>query len=139
MFLVFYNFIERDSTGSTFYTLWIIPLFINMFLLSLAMSLILSNIYIIAKDISQIWQVFTTFLFFLSPIFYKLVTFKEALPSFDYLNPLAGIIINARKVTMEGTHPDYRLLLFDLSYAIILLLIGLFLLNKLGSKAAEKL
>jgi ABC-2 type transport system permease protein len=139
MFLVFYNFIERDSSGSTMYTLWIIPLFINLYILSLAASLILSNIFIIAKDISQIWQVFTTFLFFLSPIFYKLVTFKEALPSFDYVNPLAGIIINARKVTMEGTNPDLRLLLFDFSYAIILLLIGLYLLNKLGSKAAEKL
>jgi ABC-type polysaccharide/polyol phosphate export systems, permease component len=139
MFLLFYNFLERDSTGSTIYTLWIIPLFLNLYILSLAVSLILSNIFIIAKDISQIWQVFTTFLFFLSPIFYKLVTFKEALPSFDYVNPLAGIIINARRVTMEGTHPDLRLLLFDFTYAIILLLIGLYLLNKLGSKAAEKL
>ena len=139
MFLIFYNFIEKDSTGSTIYTLWIIPLFVNMFILSLAVSLILSNIFIIAKDIAQVWQVFVSFLFFLSPIFYKLVTFKEALPRFDYLNPLAGIIINARKTAMEGINPDFSLLLFDFTYAIILLLIGLFLLNKLGSQAAEKL
>src|SRR4051794_70760 len=79
MFLLFYNFIEKDSTGSTIYTLWIIPLFINLYILSLATSLILSNIYIIAKDITQVWRVFTSFLFFLSPIFYRLDTFKEAL------------------------------------------------------------
>lgn len=139
MFLLFYNFLEKDTIGSTIYALWILPLFINLFILSLAVSLILSNIYVIAKDITQIWQVFVSFLFFLSPIFYKLDTFKERLPSFDYMNPLAGIIINARRVTMENTAPDYRLLLFDLGYALILLLIGLSLLNKLGSKAAEKL
>lgn len=139
MFLLFYNFLEKDTIGSTIYTLWIIPLFLNLFIISLATALILSNIYVIAKDITQIWQVFVSFLFFLSPIFYRLDTFKEALPSFDYLNPLAGIIINARRITMEGIAPDYKLLVFDFGYAILFLIVGLFLLNKLGSKAAEKL
>jgi ABC-2 type transport system permease protein len=139
MFLLFFNLLEKHAGPSTIQTLWIIPLFINLYILSLATSLILSNIYIIAKDITQVWQVFTSFLFFLSPIFYRLDTFKEALPSFDYLNPLAGIIINARKTTMEGTPPDFKLFVFDFAYAIFLLMIGMFLLNKLGSKAAEKL
>jgi len=139
MFLLFYNLLEKGSTGSTLYTLWIVPLFVNMYILSLAIALILSNIYIIAKDITQIWMVFTSFLFFLSPIFYKLDTFKAALPSFDYLNPLAGIIINARKATMEGANPDFKLFLFDFAYSIFFLMMGMLLLNKLGSKAAEKL
>ncbi|WP_207512308.1 ABC transporter permease [Longitalea luteola] len=139
MFLLFYNLLEKDTTYSTIHTLWILPLFINLYILSLATSLILSNIYVIAKDITQIWTVFTSFLFFLSPIFYKLDTFKAALPSFDYINPLAGIIINARKATMEGTYPDFKLFVFDFAYAIALLMFGTFLLNKLGSKAAEKL
>ena len=103
------------------------------------MSLILSTLYIVAKDISQVWTVFTSFLFFLSPIFYKLSTFKKALPSFDYGNPIAGIIINARRVMMESLNPDFRLLGFDYAYAIFLLAIGLIFLNKLGSKAAETL
>ncbi|OQP47182.1 hypothetical protein A4H97_06650 [Niastella yeongjuensis] len=139
MFLIFYNFIERGTAFSTIHTLWILPLFINLYILSLASSLILSNIYVIAKDITQVWQVFCSFLFFLSPIFYKLDIFKARLPKFDYLNPIAGIIINARKATMEGTAPDFGLFVWDLGYAVILLLLGIFLLNKLGSKAAEKL
>ncbi|MBO9199018.1 MULTISPECIES: ABC transporter permease [Niastella] len=139
MFLLFLNILEKDAMHTSFYTLWIIPLFINLFILSLAVSLILSNIYIIAKDITQVWQVFTSFLFFLSPVIYRLSTFKEALPTFDYINPIAGIIINARRTTMESTNPDFKLFLFDFTYAIILLVIGLLLLNKLGSKAAEKL
>ena len=110
-----------------------------MFILSMGLSLILSNIYIFAKDITQIWTVFTSFLFFLSPIFYKLATFKNALPSFEYGNPVAGIIINARRVMMQRNQPDFKLLAFDLGYAFLFLAIGLLLLNKLGAKAAEKL
>jgi ABC-type polysaccharide/polyol phosphate export permease len=139
MFLLFYNFLEKESTGFSIQNIWIIALFLNLFILSLGMSLILSTIYIIAKDITQIWMAFTSFLFFLSPIFYKLSTFKEALPSFDYGNPIAGIIINARRVMMERSEPDFQLLGFDYGYAIFLLLVGIIFLNRLGSKAAEKL
>ncbi len=139
MFLLFYNLIEQESIGVNVLNIWIVPLFLNLFILSLGTSLILSNIYIIAKDINQIWNVFTSFLFFLSPIFYSLKTFKDALPSFDYGNPVAGIIINARRVMMEGKAPDMELLIWDFGYAIFLLLAGLLILNKLGSKAAEKL
>lgn len=139
MFLVFYLFVEKESIGLSQANIWIIPLFINLFILSLGVSLILSTVYIIAKDISQIWMVITTFLFFLSPIFYNLKTFRQMLPSFDYGNPIAGIIINARHVMMGGTNPDWDLFIWDFGYAIFLLLVGIILLNKLGSKAAEKL
>ncbi|HET9429929.1 MAG TPA: ABC transporter permease, partial [Chitinophagaceae bacterium] len=121
MFLVFYSFLERESTGLSAYNTWMLVIFLNLFILSLGMSLILSNFYIIAKDISQIWQVVTGFLFFLSPIFYDLRLFKAALPSFDYGNPIAGIIINARRVMMEHRPPDFELLAWDFTYAIFLL------------------
>ncbi|HEV8504316.1 MAG TPA: ABC transporter permease [Chitinophagaceae bacterium] len=139
MFLIFYNFLEKESTGLSIQNFWIPAIFLNLFILALGMSLILSTIYIVAKDISQIWMVFTSFLFFLSPIFYKLSTFEQRLPRFEYLNPIAGIIINARRVMMEHTPPNFKLLGFDYAYAILLLLLGLMFLNKLGSKAAEKL
>jgi ABC-2 type transport system permease protein len=139
MFLLFYNFIEKESLGLTIYNVWIGVLFLNLFILSLGMSLILSNIYVIAKDITQIWAVVTSFLFFLSPIFYSLKTFRHALPRFDYGNPIAGIIINSRQIMIEGRNPDFKLLVWDFGYSIILLVIGFIALNKLGSRAAEKL
>jgi len=139
MFLIFYNFLEKESTGLSVQNLWMPAIFLNVFILSLGMSLILSTIYIIAKDISQIWMVVTSFLFFLSPIFYRLSTFKEALPPLEYGNPVAGIIINARRVMMEHSPPDFQLMGFDYGYAISILLLGIIFLNRLGSRAAEKL
>jgi ABC-2 type transport system permease protein len=40
---------------------------------------------------------------------------------------------------MEGKAPDPSLFGFDLVYSIVFLIIGVWLLNKLGAKAAEKL
>lgn len=139
MFLLYYQFIEKESIGVSWYSWWIVPIFLTLFLLSLGVSLILSNLYIIAKDISQVWQVLTTCLFFLSPILYNLQTFRDALPFFDYLNPISGIVINARRVLMEQQAPDIEMFCWDLSYSVFLLLIGMITLKKLGSKASEKL
>src|SRR6478735_2641975 len=55
MFLVFYTFLEKESTGLSIQNFWILAVFLNLFILSLGMSLILSTLYIIAKDITQIW------------------------------------------------------------------------------------
>lgn len=139
MFIIFYNLLEPESMGLQFTNLWIPVVFLNMFIMSLGISLILSNIFVVARDITQLWGVFTSILFFMSPIFYKLAMFKEALPSFEYLNPIAGLIINARRVMMEGLNPDFNLLFFDFLYGIFFLVLGFILLNKLGSKAAEKI
>ena len=139
MFMLFYNFLEGKTLGLSVMNFWIIPIFFNLFLLSLGCSLILSNLYILVKDISQVWIVFTSFLFFLSPIFYKLSVFKDRLSMFEYGNPISGIIINGRRALMEGKRPDFELFSFNYGYAIFLLLFGIILLNRLGSKAAEKL
>ncbi len=139
MFSVFFYLFEKNSSGYSFHAFYFIPIFLNLLVVALAFSLILSNIYIIASDITQIWMVVTSIGFWLSPILFKLEVFRQALPGLDYINPLAGLIINARNVLLYQSDPDWGLFFFDWCYAIILLLIGLLLLNKLGSKAAEKL
>lgn len=139
MFVVFYLAIEPESSPLGRNILFVLPLFVNVFLLALGFSLILSSIYILAKDITQLWQVIATFLFFLSPIFYKLDVFRATLPGVDYANPISGIIINARRTILGNQLPEWKLFWFDFGYAFALFVIGLILLNRLGSKAAEKL
>ena len=139
MFTLYFHFFEKDVPGYSLYALYFIPIFLNLLVIALAISLILSNIYIIANDITQIWTVIVSIGFWLSPILFKLEVFREALPGVDYINPISGIIINARNVLLYQTQPDWGLFFFGWVYAISLLMIGLLLLNKLGSKAAEKL
>jgi ABC-2 type transport system permease protein len=137
--VVFFVFLFIGNTGPSFHILLVIPIFINLIILSLAFSLILSTLFLLAKDINQIWGIISGLGFWLSPIIYVLATYRSALPHMDYLNPIAGLIINARNVLMYHQYPEWRLMGFDFIYAIFLLLIGISLLKNLGPKASENL
>jgi len=138
MFVVYYQFISH-APSLTWKALFIVPIFFNLVILSLAFSIILSNIYIIAKDITQIWAVVIGIGFWLSPLLYKLETFRAAMPSLEYLNPISAIVINVRYVILDNRLPDWNLFIFGFGYSIFFLLTGLLLLNKLGARASEKL
>jgi ABC-type polysaccharide/polyol phosphate export permease len=138
-FVIFYQFFDKGTLGLSWQAFNIIPIFINLVLLSLSFSIILSNIYVIAKDITQIWMVVIGIGFWISPILFKLEKFREALPGVDYFNPISGIIINARNVMLYQKPPEWNLVFYDFAYSLVLLLIGIILLNKVGSNASEKL
>lgn len=138
MFLIFLVVFQKDGYVS-WHIILFIPILLNFVLYALAFSLILSSCYIIAKDISQIWAIILGVGFWVSPIMFKLEVFRAALPGVDYVNPIAGIIINTRNVILFHNLPEWGLFFWGFGYSIFLLLFGLYTLNKLGSKAAEKL
>jgi ABC-type polysaccharide/polyol phosphate export permease len=70
---------------------------------------------------------------------FKLDVLRASLPGVDYINPISSIVINARNVILYHQMPDWSLFIWGFVYSSFFLLIGIFLLNKLGSKAAEKL
>jgi ABC-2 type transport system permease protein len=142
-FIYFVLFEKKDEAGIPAHISWqcifLLPLIFNLAILSLAFSLILSTLYIFAKDISQIWAIVIGLAFWISPIIYKPEVFNNSLPGFNYINPISSIIINARSVIMFHRLPDWNLFGWGFIYATFFLLIGLYLLNTLGAKAAEKL
>jgi ABC-type polysaccharide/polyol phosphate export permease len=135
----FYFLVFEKGAYISWHIIYFIPILLNLVILSLGFALILSCLYIIAKDILQIWSIIVTLAFWVSPIMFRLEVFRESLPGVDYLNPISGIIINARNTVMYHTPPEWNLFLWSFVYSSFFLLIGIFLLNKLGSKAAEKL
>lgn len=138
IFMLYILFLTQGISIS-WHMVFLVPVILNVVILSLAFSLILSNIYIIAKDINQIWMIITALGFWLSPILFKLEKFRNALPGIDYVNPIAGIIVNARNVVLYNRYPEWGLFTWDFLYSIFFLFIGIYLLNNLGSKASEKL
>lgn len=138
MFLIYFMFIVKGGYVS-WHILFFIPIMLNLIILSLGFSLILSSLYVFAKDILQVWSIIVSMGFWVSPILFKLDDFRNSLPGIDYINPIAGIIINARNVVMYHQTPELGLFIWNFIYATFFLLVGLYLLNKLGNKAAEKL
>lgn len=138
MFILYYIFIESNVYIS-WHIIFIIPILLNLLIYSLAFSIILSNLYIIFKDIQQIWMILIGLGFWLSPILFKLEILRERLPGIDYINPISGIVINARHVVMDHQLPEWGLFQWSFLYSFFFLFIGLYLLKNVGSKAAEKL
>lgn len=111
--------------------------FFTMFTFCFGLALILSNLYLLAKDIKQIWSLLTTMLFWLSPILFHYNAIKTKLPVLDYINPIAGLIINTRNTVMFNQPPSMNLLTINFIHAALFLLVGLLMLNKIGKRASE--
>lgn len=112
---------------------------IQMVILSLAATLILSNLQPFVKDINHLWDMVLLAGLFGSGIFYDP---KIVIKMFDfslYCNPFLGIMHNAR-ASVLGTY-DFQIdyLIINSVQALILLLIGLFITKKFGPLAIEKL
>jgi len=138
MFLAYY-LLFNSGTYISWHVIFFIPIILNLIILSLAFSLILSNIYLIAKDIQQVWAIVVGLAFWISPLLFKLDILRARLPGVDYINPISSIVINARRIILENTLPEWDLFFWGFIYSGFFLFIGIYLLNKLGSKAAEKL
>jgi len=138
MFMLYYLFID-SNTHLTWHSVFIIPIVINMVIFSLAFSLILSNLFVLFKDIQQIWAIIVGLGLWISPILFKLDTLRERLPGVDYINPISGIVINARRVILDNQLPEWDLFQWSILYSFFFLFLGLYLLKNIGSKAAEKL
>lgn len=116
------------------------PIFIlNLLIISLGVSLILSTINVYLKDISQVWDLFLLLMFWVNPIFFAKQKIFNMIPGILYANPLAGIIINSRDVLLYGKDPDWFLVGYNFLYAGVILAIGLWVFNKYFHKAIEKI
>jgi ABC-type polysaccharide/polyol phosphate export permease len=128
-------------SGNTFSlnVLYLPLIFLNLLLLGLGISMVLSTIYLIANDINQIWSLIVAMGFWLSPILFRAEQLREKLPLIDYFNPISGIIINSREIMMYHNPPNFNLLLINYGHVILLIFSGWILVKKLGVKASELL
>ena len=138
MFVLYYSIFE-SGTYISWHIIFILPIVLNLIIFSLAFSLILSNVYVLAKDIQQIWAIVIGLGFWISPILFKLELVRERLPGVDFINPISSIIINARHVILNHRLPEWDLFIWGFAYSGFFLLIGFYLLNNIGARAAEKL
>jgi ABC-type polysaccharide/polyol phosphate export permease len=117
--------------------LWFPVVFLNLCLFSIGTSMILSTIFLIVKDIKQIWSLLLMLLFWVSPLLYHYERIAESLPVLNYINPLAGIIINFRNTLMYNLPPDLTLLALNFVQGTVVVLIGMVMVKKIGARASE--
>jgi len=109
------------------------------YILILSFSFIAAPLFVKFRDLSQIWEVITTVLFYASPIVYPLALLPIQYHQLILANPIA-FIIHFTKMALTENHyaPLWENGLF-VSAIIILFLISLLVYRKTEAKIAENI
>jgi ABC-2 type transport system permease protein len=111
------------------FLLFPIPL-LFVFFLSLGMGLIISVMATCFRDMLHLYNVFTTALMYLTPIFYPVEIVPPQIYSFIKLNPLYHMIDYFRRVVMWGQVPSLYENLVCVGFCVLFLGVGLFVFKK---------
>jgi ABC-2 type transport system permease protein len=116
-----------------------------LFVLTIAVSMIVSSLYPRFRDIGIIWSVLATVLFYATPVLYPLESVSEELRGFIALNPLAPLFEVARKWMIDPTAPGpiatagaARVAVAGVLYAVICLF-AVWVFNREAPRIAEEL
>lgn len=91
---------------------WLIfPLvLVQLYVLALGMSLILSSLYVDYRDVGQVWELGAQVLFYASPIVYPLTFLSEVpdwLRSIALVNPIGQIVSQSRQLLISDAAGNY--------------------------------
>jgi len=127
LFLAIFNFVPPI-------TIVFLPLIlINLFILCLGISFLLSILNVYFRDIQFIWQVVLSAGFFLSPILYDLTMFPENIRQILKLNPMAPILDMAHSVVLYDKMPILDDVFYTVGITFAIFILG-FLVFKFKSK-----
>ena len=85
----------------------IILVLVPLSLLTLGLAWFLAALGVYVRDVTQITQVVTTILLFVSPVFFPVSAIPEAFQAPIRWNPLTFLIEQAREVLVWGNLPDF--------------------------------
>jgi ABC-type polysaccharide/polyol phosphate export permease len=120
---------------------WLIlpPLVALLTLLVSGLSLFLAILTVEYQDMERIWEIVTTALFYLTPVFYPLYLIEQGKRDLLLLNPLTQVMIAFRAVVMTGQLPSARMLGVLSALGALSCAAGLWALRRLEFQLADKL
>ena len=76
---------------------------------------------------------------YLTPILYSIDMVPAAIVPIMYINPMTGIILSYRDILYNKVMPDFSNLFLAVIFAVIFVIVGYFVFQKLQKKFAEEL
>lgn len=106
-------------------TILLLPLvLIDLFVLTLGISLLLSVLTVHFRDLKFIWQIALQVGFFTVPIFYQFSILPEQVKQILELNPMASLIDTAHRLAIYGTFPTLNESLHIVIFTLIIFIVG---------------
>jgi len=132
-------FLSVYHKAPSFSWLYGIPiLLVIQFLMTYGFSLIVSSANLFFRDLERLSIIFTTLLFYFTPIIYPEEMIPGKYKPLINLNPLSALMLSWRKLFLNGTL-DLSYLAIGLGYAMLSFTVGYCVYKKLSWKFAEVL
>ena len=102
---VFFAAIQRVAPRIEW--LLVIPLLTELYVFTIALGLLLSALYVRFRDISQVWELAASLLFFACAIFYPVGILPDWAQKVAFLNPFLQIMQDIRHAMLGGSSGPY--------------------------------
>lgn len=102
-------------------------------------ALLTAPLYVRFRDLSMIWEVLTTMLFYASPIVYSLQMMPDRIQKIMLLNPMAFIIHFSKEGLINNHFADPWKTLVFVTTVMLAFALGVFSYNKLAPRVAEEI
>ena len=112
-------------------------LFIFEFLIIVGLSAALSALNVYFRDVQFIWRLIVQVGFFATPILYPITIFPENVRWIVMLNPMAQILTLMRDCTLYRIPPEPLNLIYIALSALVVILLGYFIFDRMEPKFAE--
>lgn len=122
--VVFFIFFLFSSLPFSWTMLLAPVLIVELYLISLGTSLLISALYAKFKDIRYIWEVALQLIFWISPVIYSIEMVPQKFHFFVYLNPLTRVIQYSRESLLLGEVPNLDGMAALLLITTIIFIIG---------------
>lgn len=122
------------------WTVLYMPLVLLPILLAgLGISWLLSALTVYIRDIAQITGFVTTVLLFISSVFFPVSALPPEYQIIVYVNPLALVVSESRKILVFGQSPDWGIFILTLTIGVLMALAGHWLFQKARKGFADVL
>ena len=137
--IIMFIFIIFSGIGFSYHLLLFPLLVIIQYIITLAITFILSAFTVFVRDVDHFVSVILMLGFYATPIVYQASMLPQKFQIFLKINPMAQIVEAYRSILYYHQMPDMTMLLIWGSASIILLVIGYMVFKKLEKSFVEEL
>ncbi len=116
-----------------------VVLSIFTYILILAFALLTAPLYVRFRDLSMIWEVLTSILFYASPIVYSVKMMPVSIQKIMLLNPIAFVIHFSKEGLVNNYFADIWKTMIFVVTVLVAFGLGVFSYNRLASEIAEEI
>jgi ABC-2 type transport system permease protein len=130
--------------------LLVVPLLAELYLFTIGVGLLLSALYVRFRDISQVWELAASLLFFACAIFYPVGILPDWAQKVAFLNPFVQLMQDTRHAMLGGSSGPYDVSastvyagaggrLIPIAIVVLIFVAALLIFRREGRYFAEKL